>query len=119
MRNARFFAWFAMAAGMVATSASTLSAADWHDVRNDRQDLRSDYRDINHDYVRANQIRADIARDQARLNEDIRCGRTAAAWHDRQDIARDQRVLGAQMRDIRHDQYDVSRDRQDLRHDWR
>jgi hypothetical protein len=69
-----------------------------------RQDLRHDYRDLSGDYARVNAMRADIARDRTRLNEDIRCGREAAAARDATDLARDQRALEAQLRDIRHDQ---------------
>ena len=68
-------------------------------------------RDLRHDYGRENTIQNDIARDRARLNEDIRCGRQEAAARDAADLARDQRVLDAQYRDIRHDR---RRDR-----DWR
>jgi hypothetical protein len=75
----------------------------------DRGDLRRDYRNVD-------AMRADIARDRARLNEDIRCGRQAAAARDAADLARDQRALDAQVRDIRHDrrEYREYRDR-----DWR
>ena len=63
-----------------------------------------DRRDLNRDYARVDHMQDDIARDRARLNEDIRCGRTNAAARDAADLARDQRALGAQARDIRHDQ---------------
>ncbi|MBZ5622104.1 MAG: hypothetical protein LAQ69_25755 [Acidobacteriia bacterium] len=122
MTNARFFAWLTLAAGMAAASASTLSAQDWHDIHRDRQDLRLDYRDIDHDYDRVNRLRADIAGDRARLDEDIRCGRSRAAARDAQDLARDQRALAGESRDIRHDQVDAFRDRQDIHRDnrdWR
>jgi hypothetical protein len=119
MRNFRFLTWLTLAAGIAATGTSTLSAQDWHDAYRDRQDIRSDYRHIDQDYDRVNRMRADIARDRARLNEDIRCGRSGAAAQDAQDLARDQRVLDAQVRDVRHDQFGAFRDRQDIRRDWR
>lgn len=119
MTRLRILAGLALAACMAVTGTSTLSAQDWRDIRHDQQDLRSDYRDINHDYARVNAMRADIARDRARLNEDIRCGRSAAAARDAQDLARDQRALDAQVRDVRHDQFGAFRDRQDIRRDWR
>lgn len=72
MRNARFFAWLTLAVGIVASSASTLSAQDYRGLR------------------------AEIARDRARLAEDIRCGRREAARRDRLELARDQRSLNAQ-----------------------
>ena len=83
-----------------------------------RQDLRHDYRDLSGDYARVNAMRADIARDRTRLNEDIRCGREAAAARDATDLARDQRALEAQLRDIRHDQRDIYRDEQSYQR-WR
>ena len=84
----------------MAAGVGTLAAQDRHDLRYDRQDLREDYRDLGQDYARADRMRAEMARDQARLNEDIRCGRTAQARRDAQDLARDRRALGTQMRDI-------------------
>ena len=119
MKQFRILTWLTLAAGMAVTGTSTLSAQDLRDIHRDRQDLRADYRDINHDYTRVNGMRADIARDQARLNEDIRCGRAGTAAREAQDLARDQRALDAQLRDIRHDRFDASRDRQDIRRDWR
>lgn len=79
---------------MVAALATPSLFADRID--HDRADVARDYR-------RVEAMRADIARDEARLDEDIRCGRRAAAARDRSDLARDQRALAAQMRDIRHD----------------
>jgi len=75
---------------MAATSASTLSAAEWN------------YRD-NHDYGRAHELQAYIARDRASLNEDMRRGRWGAVRQDRVELARDQRQLDAQLHDVRHD----------------
>ena len=91
MTHTKLFALAALAAGMALPAA----AQEWRDVRSD--------------YARVSRMQADIARDRARLNEDIRCGRTAAASRDAADLARDQRALDAQYRDIRHDQ----------RRDWR
>jgi hypothetical protein len=91
MRYTKYFAGFALAAGMLTAGASSLSAQEWRNVRRD--------------YRRIDAMRNDIARDRARLNEDIRCGRQAAAARDAADLARDQRALNAQERDIRHDQY--------------
>jgi hypothetical protein len=82
MKNARFFAWLTLAAGIAASSASTLSAQD--------------YRDRNHDSYQVSRMRAEIARDRARLAEDLRYGRRAAARQDRLELARDQRSLDAQ-----------------------
>jgi len=91
MRFTKYFAGLALAAGMLTIGATGLSAQQWRS------------RDIDRDYARVARMRNDIARDQARLNEDIRCGRSAAAARDAADLARDQRALAAQTRDIRHD----------------
>jgi hypothetical protein len=91
MRYTKYFTGFALAVGMALSGASTLSAQDWR------------YRDLRHDYARVDRMRADIARDRVRLNEDIRCGRQSAAARDAADLARDQRALNAQVRDIRND----------------
>jgi len=94
MRYNKCFAWCALVVGMALPGASLLSAADWNG------------RDLRNDYGRAERMRDDITRDRARLNEDIRCGRSEAAARDARDLARDQRALDAQYRDIRHDQRD-------------
>lgn len=107
MRAKKYFAGLVLVAGMAFPGAAALSAQDWRD-----------YRDVNHDYARINRMRADMAADQARLNEDIRCGRSAAAARDAQDLARDQRAYNAQVRDVRHDQRDIRRDSYYGR-DWR
>ena len=93
MRYAKYFGLLALAAGIA-------SAADWRDVRNDTYRMQG--------------MQADIARDHARLNEDIRCGRQAAAARDAADLARDQRAFDAQYRDVRRDVNRRDRDR-----DWR
>lgn len=91
MRYTKYLAGLALAAGMLFPGAAALSAQDW--------------RDLHHDYNRIDRMRDDMNRDQARLNEDIRCGRTEAAARDARDLARDQRAYYAQARDIQRDQY--------------
>ena len=112
----RVLTHFGLLAGLAAGAAGTLSARDWDDWWRgrdyQRQDLRHDYRDLGGDYARVNAMRADIARDRAWLNEDIRCGRQAAAARDSADLARDQRALDTQLRDIRHDQHEIYREEQ-------
>jgi hypothetical protein len=98
MKYTKYFAGFALAVGLLAAGTPTASAQDWRYRDYQRQDLRQDYR-------RMDSMRADIARDRARLNEDIRCGRQGAAARDAADLARDQRAMRYQERDIRHDQY--------------
>jgi hypothetical protein len=117
MRYSKWFMWCALAAGMAAPGARALSAADrddWYAQRN-RPDLRADYRDMRHDHTRVDRMSADIARDRARLNEDIRCGRSDAAAEDARDLARDQQALNAQLHDIQRDRSDVYYDRNAFR----
>lgn len=87
MKRFKFFALATLA--LAIAGPATLSAQDWRDVR--------------HDYARVNSMRDDMARDQARLQEDIRCGRTEAAARDARDLARDQHNVQAQRTDIRRD----------------
>jgi hypothetical protein len=112
----RLIATIGLAVGMATAGVSTLSAQEWRSPYVDHRDIAADHRDVNRDYARVNAIRADIARDQARLNEDIRCGRRQAAYRDRLDLARDNAQLNAQLRDIRHDRNDI---RRDYDRDWR
>jgi hypothetical protein len=120
MQHWKSFVHYALVAGLVLGAAATLSARDGDDGYYQRRDLRHDYRDLRGDYARVNALRADIARDRVRLNEDIRWGRRAAASRDAADLARDQRTLDAQLRDIHRDQRDIHRDQQNLYRDsWR
>lgn len=114
MRYWKSFAHYFLAAGLVLGAAATISARDWDDGSYRNRDLRHDYRDLHSDYARENAMRADIARDRARLNEDIRLGRQAAASRDAADLARDQRVLRAELRDIHRDRRDIHRDQRSL-----
>ena len=107
MRYSKWFGAAALAAGM-ALSTAPLRAEERWDAYHERQDLRRDY-------ARVERLRADIARDQYRLNEDLRCGRRGAAERDARDLARDQRALEYQLRDIRHDRRDLYRDSWDRR----
>ena len=98
MRYTKHLPGLALAAGMLLPA--TVSAQDW----------RYDNRDIHRDYNRVDRLRADMAADRARLNEDLRCGRTGAAEHEAHDLARDRRALDAQLRDICHDRRDIRED---------
>jgi hypothetical protein len=62
-----------------------------------------EWRHVDNDYARIEHMLNDIARDRARLDEDIRCGREEAAARDAADLARDQRALNAQRRDVHND----------------
>ena len=104
MRYMKMFVWTALTMGMAALPAAAQDGY-WQ-----RQDIRNDQRDLRHDYARVERLRADIARDRARLNEHIRCGNHRAAAADAADLARDQRALDAQLRDIQRDRRDSHRD---------
>ena len=120
MRFGKFFTRFALLAGLALPASSVLMAQDWDSYR-DRRDLREDKRDVRSDYRRVDRMRADIARDRWRLDQDIRYGRSQAAAADARDLARDQAALNAMLRDIDRDKDDIRYDRQDLRRDsyWR
>ena len=87
MKRFKFFALATLALGIA--GPATLSAQDWRDTR--------------HDYARVDSMRDDMARDQARLQEDIRCGNSEAAARDARDLAKDQHNTQYQRRDIRQD----------------
>lgn len=89
MRLYKVFASAALVAGMALTGSTALMAQDGRDIR--------------HDYARADALRYDIARDRARLNQDVREGRPCAASYRAHDLARDRRERNAQYRDIRQD----------------
>ena len=86
--------------GTALMSGGSLFAGDrdW-----DRHDMRRDEAAIS-------RLRADIYRDECRLNEDLRAGRRWAAHKDSEKLARDQRALDARLRDVRHDRNDYFRD---------
>jgi hypothetical protein len=77
MKYAKFFGLLALAVGMA-------SAQDWRDVRND--------------YNPMDRMHADTARAEMPLHEGFR--------GERQDLARDQRALDAQYRDVRRDYHE-------------
>ncbi len=77
-----------------------------------REDLRRDYR-------RVEELRAEIARDRARLDCHIREGREMAAAADARDLARDQRMLNELMRHIERKREASYRDQRDNRYDSR
>jgi hypothetical protein len=95
MRYLNLSKW-TLAAGMALASASALPAADWRDVR-------SGYRDTRRDEAGIARQRDRVAADRARLYEDYRRGRRGAVDRDRAALNRDQHILDAMIRDIRHD----------------
>src|SRR5215831_2238267 len=103
MRYSKLFVWLALAGGMAVPGASTLSAQEYYGRNYVSRDMARDYNN-------ADRLRADIARDQARWDEAMRCGRRREANAIARDIARDRQALYNQMRDIRHDRREVYRD---------
>jgi hypothetical protein len=98
MKYAKYLTGFALAVGLLAAGTTTASAQDWRGRFDARQDFRQDMRQDNR---RIAEMREHIARDRARLNEDMRRGRQRAAARDAADLARDERALHAMMRDAR------------------
>src|SRR5215469_6710517 len=78
MRYRKVLAHLGLLTGLGVGGARTLVARDWDDTWRGRDykrhDIRHDYRDLSGDYARVSEMRADIVRDRARLNEDISCG---------------------------------------------
>lgn len=83
----------------------SLFAADGYwDRLHDRNDLR-------HDYARVDRQNADIHNDLYRRNEALEHGNYGAASRIQADINRDRAARDRQVRDIRHDRRDLYRDR--------
>ena len=113
MQYNKAFAGLTLAAWMAFAGSTSLSAQDWG-----HREVSRDVRDLHNDSERVERLQADVARDHWRLNEDIRCRRDRAAAQDAQDLARDQRALNAQLRDIHHDREDVYRDNREHTATW-
>lgn len=91
MRHTKWIASMALAGGMAVASMGAASAQEWQ------------WGHVDNDYARIGDMRNHIARDRARLDEDIRCGRQDAAARDAADLARDQRALQAMRVDVHRD----------------
>jgi hypothetical protein len=89
MRKTKWFASVALAAGMMVAGTSAASAQDWRDVR--------------HDNNRVESLQRVVARDRARLGEDMRHGNRRQIDRDRDILNRDEADLRAAMRDTRWD----------------
>lgn len=109
MRYFNLLAGLAMAAGV-----ALADGPHWAD-----RDLHRDYRDLRNDHIRAQQLRADIARDRWQLDEALRCGRRWEAYRIQADLARDERALRALECDMRRDRADIRADRDDRYRDGR
>ena len=89
MRKTKWFASVALAAGMMVAGTSAASAQDWRDVR--------------HDNNRVESLQRLVARDRARLADDMRHGTRRQIDRDRDMLNRDEADLRAAMRDTRWD----------------
>ncbi len=89
MRYTKWFASFALAAGMAVMGTTAASAQDWRDLR--------------HDYNRVDRLRDMIARDRARLAADIRYGNRWAVARDREALDRHEAELHFMLRETRRD----------------
>src|SRR3954466_10143579 len=89
MRYTKWFASFALMAGMAVMGATAASAQD--------------YRDVRHDYNRVERLRDTIARDRARLAADMRHGNRWAISRDRATLDRHEAELRAMLRETRRD----------------
>jgi hypothetical protein len=108
MTYSKFLTLGTIAAGMVFAG----TAAQAQDRYSNRYaDSYSDRQHLNRDYARVERLRAQIANDRYRLEEDRRRGRRWAAERDARDLARHQYELDRQLRDIRHDRAEMYWDR--------
>ncbi len=89
MRYTKWFASFALAAGMAVMGTTAASAQDWRDLR--------------HDYNRVERLRDTIARDRARLVADMRRGDRRAVARDRAILDRHEDELRFMLRETRRD----------------
>ena len=97
MRYTKWFASFALAAGMAVMGTTAASAQD--------------YRDVRHDYNRVERLRDTIARDRARLAADMRYGNRWAVQRDREALDRHEAELRVMLRETRRDWRDGNFDR--------
>jgi hypothetical protein len=95
MRYTKWFASFALAAGMAVMGTTAASAQDWRDLR--------------HDYNRVDRLRDQIARDRARLAADLRRGDRRSAARNRLALERHEAELRVMLRETRRDSRDNSR----------
>jgi hypothetical protein len=110
MRTSKFSTWIFAGAALAFSGSLAMAQNPYYE----RQDLREDYRDLRHDYGEVDRLRADIARDQNRLNEARYYGNWWEANRISRDMARDRARLNALLRDIAHDRRDIHHDQREL-----
>jgi hypothetical protein len=118
MRTSKFSTWIFAGAALAFSGGLAVAQNRYWEA----QDLREDHRDLRHDYAEVDRLRADIARDQYRLNEARFYGNRGEANRIARDIARDQAKLDALLRDIAHDRRDIRSDERERywnRWSWR
>jgi hypothetical protein len=118
MRTSKFSTWIFTGAALAFSGSLAMAQNRYWEA----QDLREDYRDLRHDYAEVDRLRADIARDQYRLNQTRYYGNPWEANRIARDIARDRAKLNALLRDIAHDRRDIHHDERELywnRWSWR
>ena len=112
MTYSKFLALGTIAAGLVFSGTTAQAQERYGDRYSNRYaDRYSDRQHLNRDYQRVERLRAAVAADRYRLDEDRRCGRRWAAERDARDLARHQYELERQWRDIRHDRAEMYWDR--------
>jgi hypothetical protein len=105
MRCVKYFGGLALAAGMLAAGTSIAAAQErrYSQPTSPYQYQGQYYGNVYYSgsrYDRIEELQEHIARDRARLDEAIRCGREAEAARQAGDLARDQWLLQDQMRAV-------------------
>lgn len=113
MRYTKYFAGCALVTGILAAITPTVSAQDWRYYYSQPDQYQYEgqggyygnryYGGNRYDLIE--ELQEHISRDRARLNEAIRCGNDAEAARQAADLARDQRLLQEQIREVRGYQY--------------
>ena len=101
MKYSKIMAIGTLAAGMLFSSVA--SAQDYYRYRDGDNYDYGYRRHLRRDYERVDRLRAAIAADRYRLEEDRRYGRRWAAERDARDLARHEYELQRQLRDSRWD----------------
>jgi hypothetical protein len=116
MRYMKYFAGCALVMGILAAITPTVLAQDWRYYPQPDQyqyEGQGGYYGNRYDggnrYDLIEELQERIARDRARPNEAIRCGNDAEAARQAVDLARDQRLLQEQIREVRGYQYPYTR----------
>lgn len=103
MRCMKYLGGFVLGAGMLA-GTSIAAAQEWQYYQRPQYQYQGQYYGSQYyngnRYDRIEELQEHIARDRARLDEAIRCGRDTEAARQAADLARDQRLLQDQGREV-------------------